>query len=210
MLSELPSSGTGISPRRNLQKMRSVGRRWRSLFLSLLPASLVPWAASAPPAGEAGISRTLFYRWQRRLERYSADGLHPRRWHARPGPEAAPPVERRILALAVAEATWGCERLAASCRRLWGLRVAPSTVQRLLRHHGLVTRRARLLVLKHPRGLAGPAGPHRPGQRVPGGLRRRLSGPRHRSSTGPCRLLGSLMPHSGMGAVSTPTRPLTA
>src|SRR5215472_6335784 len=28
---------------------------------------------------EAGISRTLFYRWQQRLSRYGVDGLHPRR-----------------------------------------------------------------------------------------------------------------------------------
>ena len=27
---------------------------------------------------EAGISRTLFYRWRQRCERYGVDGLHPR------------------------------------------------------------------------------------------------------------------------------------
>ena len=37
---------------------------------------------------EAGISRTLFYRWQQRLSRYGMDGFHPRRLKARPG--AAP------------------------------------------------------------------------------------------------------------------------
>jgi transposase len=34
---------------------------------------------------EAGISRALFYRWQKRLERYGQDGMHPRRHRARPG-----------------------------------------------------------------------------------------------------------------------------
>ena len=34
---------------------------------------------------EAGISRTLFYRWQHRLSCYGIDGLHPRRLRARPG-----------------------------------------------------------------------------------------------------------------------------
>jgi len=34
---------------------------------------------------EAGISRTLFYRWRARFERYGPDGLHPRRCQARPG-----------------------------------------------------------------------------------------------------------------------------
>ena len=100
---------------------------------------------------EAGSSRTLFYRWQRRLSRYGVDGLHPRRLRARPGPapQLAPAVERRLLAVAIAEATWGAARLASYAQRLWRLRVAASTVQRLLRRHGLATRRQRLLVLEH-------------------------------------------------------------
>ena len=58
---------------------------------------------------EAGISRTLFYRWQQRLSRYGVDGLHPRRLHAQPGPapQLPPAAERRLLAVAIAEATWG-------------------------------------------------------------------------------------------------------
>src|ERR671923_1519230 len=57
---------------------------------------------------EAGISRTLFYRWQHRLGRYGIDGLHPRRLTARPGPapQLPPAAERRLLAVAIAEATW--------------------------------------------------------------------------------------------------------
>ena len=100
---------------------------------------------------EAGISRTLFYRWRGRLQRYGVDGVHPRRVRARPGPapQLSPPVERRLLAVAIAEATWGAARLAAYAQRLWRLRLAPSTVQRLLRRHGLATRRQRLLVLEH-------------------------------------------------------------
>ena len=100
---------------------------------------------------EAGISRTLFYRWRGRLQRYGVDGVHPRRLRARPGPapQLSPPVERRLLAVAIAEATWGAARLAAYAQRLWRLRLAPSTVQRLLRRHGLATRRQRLLVLEH-------------------------------------------------------------
>jgi transposase InsO family protein len=100
---------------------------------------------------EAGISRTLFYRWEHRLSRYGVDGLHPRRQRARPGPapQLPPHAERRILAVAIAEATWGCRRLAAYLARWWRLSIAPSTVQRLLRRHGLGTRRDRLLVLEH-------------------------------------------------------------
>ena len=100
---------------------------------------------------EAGISRTLFYRWQGRLARYGVDGLHPRRQHARPGPrpELPPHAERQILALAIAQATWGSRRLAAYLAQWWRLRLAPSTVQRLLHRHRLGTRRERLLVLEH-------------------------------------------------------------
>src|SRR5262247_4935065 len=78
---------------------------------------------------EAGISRTLFYRWQHRLSQYGVDGLHPRRLRARPGrtPQLSAQVERRLLAVAIAEATWGAQRLAAYAQRLWRLQVAAST-----------------------------------------------------------------------------------
>ena len=99
---------------------------------------------------ELGISRTLFYRWRRRLERYGVDGVHPRRQRGRAGrPVATPPeVERLVLGIAISAATWGCHRIAAYLTRTWHLRVAPSTVQRLLRRVGLATRRARLTVLE--------------------------------------------------------------
>lgn len=100
---------------------------------------------------EAGISRTLFYRWQDRLTLYGVDGLHPRRRAGRPGPRSrlTPVAERQILAVAIAQATWGCRRLAAYVARWWRLTLAPSTIQRLLRRYGLGTRRERLLVLEH-------------------------------------------------------------
>src|SRR5215468_12558675 len=100
---------------------------------------------------EAGISRTLFYRWQHRLSRYGVDGLHPRRLRARPGrpPQLPAPVERRLLAVAIAEATWGARRLAAYAQRLWRLLVSASTMYRILLPHGLTTRLERLLVLEH-------------------------------------------------------------
>ena len=34
---------------------------------------------------ELGISRTVFYRWRQRLERYGVDGVHPRRRRAQAG-----------------------------------------------------------------------------------------------------------------------------
>ena len=99
---------------------------------------------------ELGISRTLFYRWRTRLERYGVDGVHPRRQRAGAGrPVATPPeVERLVLGIAISAATWGCRRIAAYLARTWQIRLAPSTVQRLLRRVGLATRRARLTVLE--------------------------------------------------------------
>ncbi|MFI5374977.1 MAG: helix-turn-helix domain-containing protein, partial [Candidatus Rokuibacteriota bacterium] len=78
---------------------------------------------------EAGISRTLFYRWRRRLERSGQDGVHPRRHRARPGRpvQLAPETERLLLSVAVSAATWGATRIAAYLRHRWQLRVAPST-----------------------------------------------------------------------------------
>ncbi len=60
----------------------------------------------------------------------------------------APEVERLVLGIAISAATWGCRRIAAYLVRTWRVRVAPSTVQRLLRRVGLATRRARLTVLE--------------------------------------------------------------
>src|SRR5438445_5840902 len=77
---------------------------------------------------ELGISRTVFYRWRNRLERYGVDGVHPRRQRAQAGrPVAtAPEVERLVLAIAISAATWGCRRIAAYLARTWrGGRLGP-------------------------------------------------------------------------------------
>jgi transposase InsO family protein len=107
---------------------------------------------------EAGISRTLFYRWRARHERYGIDGLHPRRQRARCGrPRTTPPqVERLVLAWALSWPTWGCSRLSAQLSYQGLARVAPSTVQRILRRRGLARRRERLAQLEaHSAARAG-------------------------------------------------------
>jgi len=53
------------------------------------------------------------------------------------------------LAVVIAGATWGAQRLAAYVQRLRRLRIVATTAQRLLRRHGLATRGQRLLVLEH-------------------------------------------------------------
>lgn len=99
---------------------------------------------------EAGISRTLFYRWRKRFERYGKDGLHPRLRQARRGrPVQTPPhIERLVIAWALSWPTWGCGRLAAQLAREGRAELSPSTVQRILRRAGLPTQRQRLAVLE--------------------------------------------------------------
>ncbi len=99
---------------------------------------------------EAGISRTVFYRWRERFERYGADGLHPHRRLANRGrPREVPPhTERLVVGLALAWPTWGCGRLAAHLAQQSLATIAPSTAQRCLRRVGLGTRRQRLGVLE--------------------------------------------------------------
>jgi len=101
---------------------------------------------------EFGISRTLFYRWRKRYLAYGPDGLHPRWQGPRRGrpPLLSVQAERAILALALAWPTWGPVQLADQLRRRehGGLRLASSTIYRLLRRMGLQTRWERLAVLE--------------------------------------------------------------
>jgi len=98
---------------------------------------------------EAGISRTLFYRWKKRFTLYGIDGLHPRRTADRPGRRSQldSTKERRIIAMALAWPSWGPQRLSLQLERE-GLVVSPSTVWRALRRMNLGTRVERLLVLE--------------------------------------------------------------
>jgi transposase InsO family protein len=98
---------------------------------------------------EAGISRSLYYGLRKRLERYGPEGLHPKYRRGRPGrpPTLDAVVERRILAEALAQPAWGPQRISDQLA-LRGIHVAPSTVHRALRRHGLGTRMKRFGVLE--------------------------------------------------------------
>jgi len=98
---------------------------------------------------EAGISRTLYYRWKRRFTLYGVDGLHPHRTATRPGRpvQLDTTKERKIVAMALTCPTWGPKRLSLQLERE-GLRVSPTTVWRTLHRLGLGTRIQRLLVLE--------------------------------------------------------------
>jgi transposase InsO family protein len=63
--------------------------------------------------------------------------------------QGGPETERLVVSVAISAGTWGCSRIAGHLLHRWRLRVAPSTVQRILRRAGLATRRARLTVLEH-------------------------------------------------------------
>ncbi|HLW46207.1 MAG TPA: IS481 family transposase [bacterium] len=100
---------------------------------------------------EAGISRTLFYRWRRRYLRYGADGLRPRptrptRWPR----QTIPALEHAVLAYALVWPTQGPARIAMQLRQpLWGgWRISASGVYAILRRHGLPTRWERLTRLE--------------------------------------------------------------
>ena len=101
---------------------------------------------------EFGISRTLFYRWQRRYLAYGPDGLYPKG----PGPRRGRPptlsveAERAILAVALAWPTWGPARVSAHLAHPahGGWQLAPATIYRFLRRVGLEMRQQRLAVLE--------------------------------------------------------------
>lgn len=92
---------------------------------------------------ELGISRTLFYRWERAYRAYGRDGLRPRPAPPPRHPRRLPPhVEDAICALAVEFHEEGPRRLAHKLAqaRYGGYRVSPSGVYRCLRRFGLATR----------------------------------------------------------------------
>jgi len=106
---------------------------------------------------EAGISRTVFYRWRKRFVLYGADGLHPRQTGERRG---SPPLlsmvdEQKIVATVLAWSTWGAGRLSLQLAQQ-SVVVSPSTVWRALRRVGLGTRLEQLLALEgHSAASAG-------------------------------------------------------
>ena len=98
---------------------------------------------------EAGISRSLYYQLRQRFVRYGTDGLHPKRRRGRPGrpPQLDATTERQVLALSLAWPSWGPQQLSSQLARQ-GIRVARSTVYRLLRRRGLARREKRFVALE--------------------------------------------------------------
>lgn len=91
-----------------------------------------------------GISRTRYYEWKNRADRFGLDALMPKERRAPQMPSATPThVVERLLTLAVLEPTIGCRQYADRLAD-HGFVIAKSTVQKHLCEHGLGTRAKRL------------------------------------------------------------------
>ena len=102
-----------------------------------------------------GISRTRFYEWRNRAERYGVEALMPKTRRAPQLPNATPTwVVEELLALAVSRPTLGCRQLADALGRR-GYAIAKTTVQKHLVDHGLGKRAQRLARAAAIAALAG-------------------------------------------------------
>jgi transposase InsO family protein len=91
-----------------------------------------------------GISRTRYYEWKNRAERYGLEALVPKARRAPQMPDATPThVIEALLTLAVLKPTLGCRRYADLLAEQ-GFCIAKSTVQKHLVANGLGRRSARL------------------------------------------------------------------
>jgi transposase InsO family protein/molybdenum-dependent DNA-binding transcriptional regulator ModE len=91
-----------------------------------------------------GISRTRYYEWKNRADRYGLEALMPKERRAPQMPSATPThVVERLLTLAVLEPTIGCRQYADRLSDQ-GFVIAKSTVQKILVEHGLSRRSQRL------------------------------------------------------------------
>lgn len=100
------------------------------------------------------ISRTTFYEWQAKAQRYGLDALWPRERRRPTQPNAMAPWEvHRILAEAIAHPTKGARRLLEDLAE-HNVHRSASGVQKVLRRHGLATRAQRVGALAHVTAVA--------------------------------------------------------
>lgn len=102
-----------------------------------------------------GISRTRFYEWRNRAERYGVEALLPKARRAPQLPNATPTwVVEELLAVAVAKPTLGCRQLADELGRR-GYAMSKTTVQKVLIDHALGKRAQRVARTAAIAALAG-------------------------------------------------------
>ena len=97
---------------------------------------------------QAGMDRTSFYEWKRRFQTHGLDGLKDLPPVHRSHPQAtAPETVARVLALALENPAWVCNRLSDHLA-LQGVALSSVTVQNILAKSGLGSRYERLLKLE--------------------------------------------------------------
>ena len=109
-----------------------------------------------------GVHHSTFYRWRRQTLAWGLEALRPRERRRPRMPNQTPPhVEHRVLAFCLAYPGYGPRRVAAElARERWGgVRISPNGVHKVLRRHGLGTRKDRLALVA---GYAARGEPERP------------------------------------------------
>lgn len=97
---------------------------------------------------QRGMSRSQFYEFKRRFQTHGMAGLKDLPPIPKSHPfTTAPEVVDRLLALSLANPTWGCVRLSDHLK-LEGIQVSSPTVQSILIKHNLGSRYERLLRLE--------------------------------------------------------------
>jgi transposase InsO family protein len=103
-----------------------------------------------PACRAMGVHHSTYYRWARKVERWGLEALRPReRRRPRMPNELGPHLEQRIVAFALGQPGLGPKRISAElARERWGgLRISANGVWRVLKRHGLNTRRKRLALV---------------------------------------------------------------
>lgn len=102
-----------------------------------------------PACRAMGVHHSTYYRWAEKVERWGLEALRPReRRRPRMPNQLGPHLEQRIVAFALGQPGFGPLRISAElAREKWGgLRISPNGVWRVLKRHGLNTRRRLALV----------------------------------------------------------------
>lgn len=103
-----------------------------------------------PACRQMGVHHSTYYRWKALAERYGLEILRPRERRSPRMPNQIPAmVEERIVAFSLGHAGLGPKRIAARLARPeWGgIKVSSNGVWKVLRRHGLSTRKARLALI---------------------------------------------------------------